>query len=162
MTSRRVVTTGNPRVVGTTGMPVRTLVVTRSSSHPSYSSTRYGYSSYGYGSPYYGYNYGPSVSFGFGSPYYGGYYPYDYGYGYPSGYNYGYYYYNQPRYAYGNGSVVIAVQTRLARAGYYHGPIDGVMGARTSYAIRAYEHDHGLPVDGMISGPLMRNMGLRY
>lgn len=160
-------TTGNPRVVGTTGTPVRTRVVTRNGSYYPYSSTGYGYSSYGYGYPSYGYSgysYGPSISFGFGSPYYGGYYPYDYGYGYgyPSGYNYGYYYYNQPRYAYGNGSVVIAVQTRLARAGYYHGPIDGVMGARTSYAIRAYEHDHGLPVDGMISGPLMRNMGLRY
>jgi len=151
---------GNPRVVGTTGTPVRTRVVTRSTSYP-YSGYRYGYSSYGYGYPYYGYNYGPSVSFGFGYPYYG-YYPYDYGYPYGSyGYNTGYYYYNQPGYAYGNGSVVIAVQTRLAHAGYYRGPIDGVMGSRTSYAIRAYERDHGLRVDGTISEPLVRNMGIR-
>ena len=56
----------------------------------------------------------------------------------------------------------IHVIVDLAHARRNHGPIDGVMGARTSYAIRAYEHDHGLPVDGMISGPLMRNMGLRY
>jgi len=145
-------------VVGTTSSPTRTRVVTRSSSYP-YSSYRYG-SSY----PHSGYSYGPSVSFGFGSPYYNGYYPYDYyGYGgYPSDYRYGAYYYNEPRYSYGNGSVVITVQTRLARAGYYRGPIDGVMGPGTSFAIRAYERDHGLRVDGVISRQLVRNMGVRY
>ena len=124
------------------------------------SSFGYGYP-YSYGYPYYGYGYGPSVSFGFGYPSYGfGYYPYDYGY-YPYNYNYGYYYrsgYN----TYGNGSIVIQVQSRLARAGYYHGPIDGRMGPGTRFAIRAYERDHGMRVDGVISGPLVRNMGLRY
>jgi hypothetical protein len=132
------------------------------------SGTRYRYSyphryyGYGYGYPYY--SYGPSVSFGFGSPYYSyGYYPYDYYYGsYPHNYSYGYYY-NQPGYStYANSSVVIAVQTRLARAGYYHGVIDGAMGPRTRYAIQAYERDRDLRVDGTISGPLLRNMGLRY
>ena len=141
------------------------VVVTRRSgySYPSYS---YGYGyPYSYGYPYY--SYAPSISLGFGSPYYGyGYgYPYDYSYygGYPYNYSYGYYGYSRPGYTtYANGSVVIAVQTRLARAGYYHGVIDGVMGPRTSYAIRAYERDHGLRVDGAISGQLMRNMGIRY
>lgn len=154
-----MLTSGNSReVVGTTGAPTRTRVVTRSSSYP-YSSYRYGYSYGGY--PYYGYNYGPSISFGFGSPYYG-YYPYDsYGYGgYPSGYNYGSYSYND--YGYGHGSIVITVQSRLARMGYYRGPIDGIMGPGTSFAIRAYERDHGLRMDGAISGQLVRNMGLRY
>lgn len=155
-----------PVVSGTTGAPVRTRVVTRTSSYP-YSSYRYGYSGYGYGYPYYGYSYGPSVSFGFGYPYdygyygYNNYYPYNYGYGYNyrSSYNYGSYYYNN---GYGNGSLVIAVQSRLARMGYYRGPIDGIMGPGTSFAIRAYERDHGLRVDGAISGPLVRNMGVRY
>jgi putative peptidoglycan binding protein len=126
--------------------------------------TRYGYSSYpsyGYGYSYPYYSYGPSVSLGFGYPYYSYGYPYDYyNSGYPYNYSYGYYGYSQP--TYGNGSVVIAVQTRLARAGYYHGPIDGIMGPATSYAIRAYERNHGLRMDGAISGPLLRNMGLRY
>ncbi len=36
------------------------------------------------------------------------------------------------------------------------------MGPRTHYAIRAYERDHSLRVDGVISGQLLRNMGLRY
>ncbi len=124
--------------------------------------SRYGYSypyrSYGYGYPY---SYGPTVSFGFGSPYSYGYYPYD-SYGtYP--YSYGYYGYNRPAYnTYANGSIVIQVQSRLARAGYYRGVIDGVMGPRTHYAILAYERDHGLRVAGNINGQLLRNLGLRY
>ena len=129
----------------------------------SYPYRTYRSSSYGY--PYYGYNNGPSVSFGFGYPNYGyGYYPYDYyGYdSYPYSYNYGAYYYNEPGSTYGNGSIVIQVQARLARAGYYRGPIDGIMGPGTSYAIRAYERDHGLRMDGVISGTLIRSMGLRY
>lgn len=126
------------------------------------SSFGYGYP-YSYGYPYYGYGYGPSVSFGFGYPSYGyGYYPYDYYGSYP--YSYGYYnnYYRSGYSTYGNGSIVIQVQSRLARAGYYHGPIDGRMGPGTRFAIRAYERDHGMRVDGVISGPLVRNMGLRY
>jgi Ni/Co efflux regulator RcnB len=128
-------------------------------------SSRYGYSypyrSYGYGYGYPYYSYGPSVSFGFGYPYSYGYYPYGYSSYYPYDYSYGYY--NRSGYdAYANGSLVIQVQSRLARAGYYHGPIDGAMGPRTHYAIRAYERDHGLRMDGVISGALLRNMGLRY
>jgi len=116
----------------------------------------YPYRSYGYGYGYPYYSYGPSVSFGFGYPY--GYYG-----SYPSDYSYGYYSYDRSGYGgYANGSVVIQVQSRLARAGYYRGAIDGVMGPRTRYAIQAYERDHGLRVDGAISGSLLRNMGLRY
>jgi hypothetical protein len=172
--SRIVTNTGNTVGVRTGSRVVRSnrdtvrvrsrnRVVTRS-----YPYRNYGYRSYSYGYP--SYSYGPSVSFGFGDPYYGyGYgYPYNYysgGYpygSYPSNYNYGYYGYSQPGYTtYGNNSVVITVQSRLARAGYYHGPIDGVMGPATSYAIRAYERNHGLRVDGAISGQLMRSMGLR-
>jgi hypothetical protein len=159
--TRNMTTAGSTRTVQSGTVRNRTV----------YSSgTRYGYSypyrSYSYGYPYngYGYGYGPSVSFGFGYPYYGyGSYPYDsYG-SYPYSYNYGYSYYNQPGYnTYGNGSIVIQIQSRLARGGYYHGPIDGVMGPGTRFAIRAYERDHGMRVDGVISGPLVRNMGLHY
>ena len=93
-------------------------------------------------------------------PYYGyypyGYYPYDYGYGsYDS--------YNQPGYqgsaAYSD-SLVGQVQLRLARAGYYHGSIDGVSGSETRRAIRAYEHAHSLPQDGRIGERLLTTMGL--
>jgi peptidoglycan hydrolase-like protein with peptidoglycan-binding domain len=38
---------------------------------------------------------------------------------------------------------VAELQRRLARAGYYHGSVDGVLGPQTRRAIRAYEQDHG-------------------
>jgi len=73
-------------------------------------------------------------------PYYG-YYPYGYdnnNYG-DSGYGYGY----------GNGSSVVELQRRLARAGYYHGAIDGIMGPATRRALREYERTHNQSAYGM-------------
>jgi len=64
-------------------------------------------------------------------PYYG-FFPYDY-YGYDGGNDYGS----------GNAASRVAEVQRLrARAGYYHGRIDGIMGPQTRRAIRAYERDH--------------------
>ncbi|HET9418894.1 MAG TPA: peptidoglycan-binding domain-containing protein [Chthoniobacterales bacterium] len=128
-----------------------------------------------------------SIGFGVGYPYGGwgygwpyssyGYYPYGYGYGYgyyPSAYSYypstyGYYpysygYYSRPTYRGQsvNSNVVVRVQERLARSGYYHGAIDGVAGPATRQAIRAYERTHGLRVDGVVSNQLLATMGLRY
>ena len=96
----------------------------------------------------------------FGYPYwYDDFYPYGYGYGY----GYGYDDYDQAGYeggaAYG-GSMVAQVQTRLARAGYYRGAIDGVVGTETRRAIRAYQRSNGLRADGAISKPLIASMGL--
>ena len=76
----------------------------------------------------------------FGFPFF---YPYPY-YGY---YPYDYYGYNGSGYSYGN--TVVEVQRRLARAGYYHGAIDGIMGPQTRRAIRAYERDHNQRAYGM-------------
>jgi len=75
----------------------------------------------------------------FGFPWWWG---WGYPYGYYGGYNYGYY---GSGYGYGgsSGSRVADLQSRLARAGYYHGAIDGIMGPATRRAIRAYERDHG-------------------
>jgi hypothetical protein len=161
--TRSFATGGNTGVARTRTTSNRSTVYVGGSrygySYPYRSYSSYG--SYGYGYPYY--SYGPSVSFGFGYPYSYGYYPYGYSSYYPYDYTYGYYGYNRSGYgAYANGSVVIQVQSRLARAGYYRGAIDGVMGPRTRYAIQAYERDHGLRADGAISRSLLRNMGLRY
>ena len=120
----------------------------------------YGGGYYG-GYPYYGGYYS-------GYPYYGGSYygGYPYGYSsYPYGYNNYYgssYPYSYNRYSYRNynDSTVVRVQERLARAGYYRARIDGVIGPRTRYAIRAYERNHGLPADGIIDNRLLRTMGL--
>ena len=80
-----------------------------------------------------------------------------------------YYPYPYPYYAYGgydpygygtSVSVVVQVQRRLASAGYYSGPIDGVVGRGTRRAIRAFERSRGLPVDGVIHHRLLTTMGL--
>ena len=105
----------------------------------------FGFPSWGWG---WGYPYG---YYGYG--YYGYGYPYGYGYGYngygynygQSGYGYGYngYAYNYGQSGYGTRSRVAELQRRLARAGYYGGSIDGIMGTQTRRAIQAYERDHG-------------------
>jgi hypothetical protein len=98
---------------------------------------------------------------GFGYPYgYPWYDPYYYPYGY-----YDYYGYNRPAVyegspAYDDG-LVVQVQHRLARAGYYHGSVDGVMGPATRRAIRAYERSHNLRVDGAIDDRLLDTMNIR-
>jgi putative peptidoglycan binding protein len=87
----------------------------------------------------------------FGFPFF---YPYPY-YGY---YPYDYYGYND--YGYGYGNTVVEVQRRLASAGYYRGPIDGILGPRTRRAIRAYERDHNMPAYGAINRQVLRTLGL--
>ena len=134
---------------------------------------------HGYGG-YHGYYHGHShVNFyfgGFGYPYYGD--PYfgldGYGYGYAP-YGYGYYsapiatYTYDPRGIYQGRvvrrgehqlSVAAQVQQQLAAAGYYHGDIDGIIGAQTRRAIRNYERDNNLEVDGQIGNELLSTMGL--
>jgi len=121
---------------------------------PSYGGYYGGYPFYGgyySGYPYYGSSY-----YG-GNPYGYSYYSYGYNDYYGSSYPYSYNRYSYRNY---NDSVVIRVQERLARTGYYRGPIDGTIGPRTRYAIRAYERNHGLPADGFIDNRLLRTMGL--
>ena len=99
----------------------------------------------------------------FGFPFFPFYYPYPYPYPYyPYSYgDYDSYGYGAGQGGYGvNGSLVVQVQRRLASAGYYSGPIDGVMGSGTRRAIRAYERSHGLPVDGAVHRRLLAAMGL--
>jgi hypothetical protein len=98
---------------------------------------------------------------GLGYPYYG----YGYGYPYYGAYPYGYGYYAPHTTVYATNGInddatVAAVQRRLARGGYYHGSVDGVIGAGTRSAIRAFERNNGLPVDGLIDRQLLKTMGL--
>ena len=96
---------------------------------------------------------------GLGYPYYG------YGYPYYGSYPYGYGYYHRPstvvyETVYTDDATVAAVQRRLARGGYYRGAIDGVIGNGTRMAIRAYERNNGLRVDGRIDRQLLATLGL--
>ena len=51
------------------------------------------------------------------------------------------------------GDDVIAVQARLTDLGYDSGSIDGIYGPITEGAVRQYQSDHGLTVDGIV-GPI--------
>ena len=120
-----------------------------------------GFPFFGFGYPFgypYGFGYYPYGGYYPPYPYYGGYYGGGYGAGYYGGGYYGGGYYGSSgpvyaSYAYGSGyghqSNVARLQQRLARAGYYRGPIDGIMGSRTQHALRAYQHDHGAGNYGM-------------
>ena len=96
-------------------------------------------------------------------------YPYDYYSGYPSDYNNGYYdgdngYYDDPGYGasdqYGNNETVSAVQSQLAKLGYYRGAVDGTLGDETEDAIARYEEDHDLSVTGTITAAALQSLGL--
>jgi hypothetical protein len=99
-------------------------------------------------------------------PYYAyGYYPYDY-YGYPYDYSdyYPYDYDDQPDYAasdqYANNATVSAVQSELAKLGYYHGAIDGILGDETEAAIAGYQEDHDLSVTGTLTAATLQALRL--
>jgi Putative peptidoglycan binding domain len=73
------------------------------------------------------------------------------------------YVYDGPIYGYNGLSpdqVTINVQQQLAAAGYYDGPIDGVLGPMTREAIAAYQSDNGLAVTSAIDEPTLATMGL--
>jgi hypothetical protein len=73
------------------------------------------------------------------------------------------YVYDGPIYTYNGLSpdqVTVNVQEQLARAGYYDGPIDGLLGPMTREAIAAYQADNGLAVTSAIDEPTLATLGL--
>src|SRR5213592_1822234 len=95
----------------------------------------------------------------------GGWYYWNAGYWFPAwGYDpYAYYAYDGPICAY-NGlapdQVTVDVQSQLQRAGYYDGPIDGVLGQMTQEAIAAFQADNGLAVTAAIDEPTLATLGI--
>ncbi len=118
----------------------------------------------------YAYDYYPYDDYGYGY----GYNPYDYSYGDAydySGNPYGYYnyapYYDDDQSGYsglsqsaGN-STVSAVQSELAKLGYYGGEIDGVIGDQTEAALARYQQDRDLSVTGTIDTATLQSLGLK-
>jgi hypothetical protein len=71
--------------------------------------------------------------------------------------------YDGPIYGYNGLSpdqVTVNVQQQLASAGYYDGPIDGLLGPMTREAIAAYQADNGLAVTSAIDEPTLATLGL--
>jgi hypothetical protein len=80
----------------------------------------------------------------------------DYGYRYD-------YVYDDPGPAYDDRywqDLAMKVQLELARRGYYHGQINGVIDSRSRQAIRAFEKTQGLPETGLINPALLRSLRL--
>ncbi len=55
-------------------------------------------------------------------------------------------------------SLVANTQAGLSRLGYDPGPVDGVLGPRTSAAIREYQYDNDLALDGRATASLERHI----
>ncbi len=71
--------------------------------------------------------------------------------------------YDGPIYAFNNlepDQVVANVQAALQELGYYHGPIDGVLGVATREAIANYQRDHGLYMTSAIDEPTLAALGM--
>jgi hypothetical protein len=52
------------------------------------------------------------------------------------------------------------VQSELARRGYYHGQINGVIDSNSRQAIRAFQKAQGLPETGLIDPGVLRSLKL--
>lgn len=58
------------------------------------------------------------------------------------------------------GDEVTQIQERLTELGYDPGTADGIFGARTQEAVRAFQQDYGLAVDGIVGENTLRALGL--
>src|SRR5947207_13597386 len=139
----------------------------------------YPYDYYPYGYPYgYGYGYPYGSGYGYDSGGYSGSY-YDDQNGYDSS-NYDQRGYDSSNYDQrvddssnydrnGSGSndrsavaaEVADLQDKLARAGYYHGRIDGVLGPETRHALVRYQSVKGLEPSGNLTPDTLRSLGMQ-
>ena len=53
-------------------------------------------------------------------------------------------------------NVVVAVQQELAKLGYYHGPIDGIVGPQTEKAISWFQSVDKITITGAINGQTLK------
>jgi N-acetylmuramoyl-L-alanine amidase len=51
------------------------------------------------------------------------------------------------------------VQNELSQLGYYHGPIDGLLGPQTAKAVRWFQSVDKLSVTGQIDSPTLKALG---
>jgi len=53
---------------------------------------------------------------------------------------------------------ILSIQEELVAHGYHVGPVDGANGSKTKGAIRQYQRDAGLPVDGVATKELLDHL----
>ncbi|RUM66827.1 MAG: peptidoglycan-binding protein [Sulfurospirillum sp.] len=56
-------------------------------------------------------------------------------------------------------STIIELQRKLKELGFYHGPLDGIVGSQTRAAVKAYQKQNGLPVGG-ITYQVLKALGI--
>ena len=59
-----------------------------------------------------------------------------------------------------SGEEVRKIQQRLSSWGYYHGEIDGIYGSKTVAAVKSFQKNNGLTVDGIAGDATLEKMGL--
>ena len=52
------------------------------------------------------------------------------------------------------------IQQRLKELGYYNGSIDGILGSQSVSAIKRFQRDYGLTVDGIVGTNTLTSLGL--
>lgn len=60
-----------------------------------------------------------------------------------------------------DGALVREIQAELQERGYYRGAVDGIVGPMTLSAVRLFERDAGLPVDGRVRADLLDKLRTR-
>lgn len=60
-----------------------------------------------------------------------------------------------------DGALVREIQAELQERGYYRGAVDGIVGPMTLSAVRLFERDAGLPVDGRVRADLLEKLRAR-
>lgn len=58
------------------------------------------------------------------------------------------------------GSMVSKIQTTLKDQGFYKGAVDGVYGSGTETAVKAFQQNNGLTVDGKVGPATLKAMGI--
>ena len=59
-----------------------------------------------------------------------------------------------------SGETVLKIQRVLKNKGYYTGALDGIFGSRTESAVRRFQRDAGITVDGICGPETLRALGL--
>ena len=60
------------------------------------------------------------------------------------------------------GPDIVDLQQRLQEKHYYQGPADGIFGAATNDAVKTFQSENGLPVDGVVGPDTWQALGISY
>lgn len=58
------------------------------------------------------------------------------------------------------GEIVLRIQRALDAAGHSPGPIDGIFGTRTRWAVQAFQREHDLEIDGVVGPVTSRSLSI--